>query len=176
MRVGVLVLALGLGWAGCKKGDPPGAPAAGGGLDEARLTEAKVGLMKLAKAAQVYYATPMVDRQGRKLDCQFPASVGWSHDALPCGLPGQQYAAEPQRWSVATWTALAFAMSDAHRFRYKVDSSGTLAAARFTATAEGDPDCDGTPEVFTIQVEGDPNATHAECAAKTDGTPVQVRR
>jgi hypothetical protein len=51
-------------------------------------------------------------------------------------------------WSDHTWSALSFQINDEHYFVYSFDSSGTLTAANFTATANGDLDCDGTFSTF----------------------------
>ena len=53
-----------------------------------------------------------------------------------------------------------------HYFGYSYTSAGTLKAAKFTATANADLDCDTTLSTFERYGYGDESASHAECSMK----------
>ena len=145
-------------------------------MRRAKTTEAIDYLDRIYKAASVYYTTPRVQAgTGMRLPCQFPATqkltpapVGGKH---PCC--GPQDADKDDRcdvdmsaWTTATWSALNFQMNDQHYFAYEYESSGTGAAAKFTARAYADLDCDGVFSTFERSGYGDPSASMAECSMK----------
>ena len=140
----------------------------------AKTTEAIDELDKIYKGAALYYTTPHVDRRGRRLPCQFPASTGVTPRAATCcGALGGPDAdgddlcdPDPSAWSHATWSALNFQIAQPHRYVYSFDSSGTMATAGFTATANGDLDCDGIQSTFQRMAFGDPQASAAECSLR----------
>ena len=135
----------------------------------AKTTEAIDQLDKIYKGASVYYSTPMVDKTGQKLPCQFPKKQVCIPAGSPCDYPDNRYPANPSIWDTPTWSALAFQMNDSHYFKYCFDSEGTLNKANFYATAHADLDCDGTWSTFQRIAFGDENANFAECSLK--GTP-----
>jgi hypothetical protein len=68
-------------------------------------------------------------------------------------IPGSRSAGgkcvpHPAIWKTPTWNALNFSMSEPHYYRYSFESEGAGSNARFTATAQGDLDCDGIPSRF----------------------------
>ena len=132
---------------------------------KAKTSEAIENLDKIYKGAAVYYSTPKVDEQGRKVPCQFPASIGATPAATCCGADGSR-TCQPSAdaWNNPTWAALSFQVVDSHYFTYSFDSNGkTGPEAQFTATAYGDLDCDGILSTFQRSGTGDPNASVAEC-------------
>ena len=72
---------------------------------------------------------------------------------------------DPDVWTKKTWSALTFQINDQHYFTYSFDWNGaTLTAAKFTANAHADLDCDQKQSTFQRLGFGDPQANHAECA------------
>jgi len=125
-------------------------------------------LDKMYKSAAHYYTSPRVSRTGMKLPCQFPASQDWSPSGSPCDGEGHQFEVDTMLWVADTWSALNFQMNDRHYGAYKVESTGTLAGAKAKLMARTDTNCDGKWEVTTRMIEGDPNATSAECSVKAN--------
>ena len=144
-------------------------------MRRAKTTEAIDQLDKIYKSASNYYTAPRVTKgTGAKIDCQFPANQGMTPDITSkkcCG--GAQDTDKDDRcdvdttkWTTATWSALNFQMNDQHYFGYSYASAGTLKAAKFTATANADLDCDTTLSTFERYGYGDESASHAECSMK----------
>jgi hypothetical protein len=69
-------------------------------------------------------------------------------------------------WTTDTWSALNFQMNDQHYFGYVYTSTGTIAAAKFTASAHADLDCDKVLSTFERYGYGDAKASHAECSMR----------
>lgn len=148
------------------------------GCDNAskKTVEATEMLDLLKKGAASYYSSKQVSREtGNVVYCQFPApqpltppSTNGKH---PCCDPANdkdgdhRCDAAPGNWNTPTWSALKFAITDAHYYAYEVKSEGTLKTAKYTVTAYGDLDCDGTWSTFQLVGQGDPNATGANCDA-----------
>lgn len=145
-------------------------------MRRAKTTEAIDEIDKIYKGAALYYTTPHVTQAGAKLECQFPASQGQTPVEGTCcssnGMTGPDLTgddrcdSDPALWNEDTWSALNFQMNDEHYFVYQFDSTGTLTAAIFTATANGDLDCDGTFSTFQRMAWGDPEANKAECSLR----------
>jgi hypothetical protein len=98
-------------------------------------------------------------RRGRRNCCSTSGSAADANGDDRCD-------SDPDVWSEDTWSALNFQINDEHYFVYSFDASGTLSAAVFTATANGDLDCDGTFSTFQRSAFGDPQATKAECSLR----------
>jgi prepilin-type N-terminal cleavage/methylation domain-containing protein len=126
-------------------------------MRRAKTTEAIDELDKIYKSSSTYYTAPRVEEKtGKKIDCQFPADQGMTPDVTAkkcCGgaLDGDnddRCDVDTSMWTTAQWSALNFQMNDQHYFGYSYSSTGTLAAALFTATANADLDCDTTLSTF----------------------------
>ncbi|MGM0576829.1 MAG: type IV pilin protein [Myxococcota bacterium] len=143
-------------------------------MRRAKTTEAIDQLDKIYKGAALYYTTPHVNAAGEKLPCQFPQDVAATPTEGTCcstgGLGGNdtnnddRCDPDPDVWTQDTWSALSFQMNDEHYFVYAFDASGTLGDAGFTATANGDLDCDAVQSTFQRMGFGDPQANNAECS------------
>lgn len=141
-------------------------------MRRAKTTEAIDNLDKIYKGAAVYYTSPMVDKNGVKIPCQFPEDQGVTPTEGNCcknqGGPDSdgddRCDADADVWTTDAWSALTFQMNDQHYFVYAFDSDGTLGAAKFTASAYADLDCDGIMSTFQKLGYGDPAATNAECS------------
>lgn len=145
-------------------------------MRRAKTTEAIDEIDKIYKGAALYYTTPHVNSTGTKLDCQFPTNQGLTPVNGTCcstsGLGGpdanndDRCDSSPNTWNTDTWSALNFQISDEHYFVYGFDASGTLSTAGFTATANGDLDCDTVMSTFQRMAFGDPQANKAECSLR----------
>ena len=141
----------------------------------AKTVEAIDRLDMIYKSASNYYTTPMVARgTGMKLPCQFPGNAELTPDVRNQNCCGGKFDADKDdrcdvntaQWATPVWSALNFQMNDQHYFGYSFKSSGTLSAAKFTASAHADLDCDGTLSTFERYGYGDETASHAECSMK----------
>ena len=144
-------------------------------MRRAKTTEAIDELDKVYKGAAFYYTKPMIDATGDKIMCQFPAPASVTPTKGTCcssnslGGPdannNDRCDADPVAWTDNdVWAALSFQMNDEHYFVYAFDSTGTLDAAKMTASAHADLDCDGSQSTFQRIGWGDPEASKAECA------------
>lgn len=145
-------------------------------MRRAKTTEAIDELDKIYKGASFYYTKPMIDSNGDKIMCQFPRKAAVTPTAGRCCSSGGGTAgpdannndrcdANPDAWGDnAVWSSLSFQMNDEHYFVYAFDSTGTLSAAKMTASAYGDLDCDGSQSTFQRIGWGDPMASKSDCA------------
>jgi len=144
-------------------------------MRRAKTTEAIEKLDLLKKGSGTYYSKPLVDKTSNtKIACQFPAKQTVTPVQGTCcssnGLGGpdtdndDRCDSNPNAWNSTVWSALSFQINDQHYFVYTYDSSGSLAAAKFTANAYADLDCDGTKSTFQYVGAGDPQANYAECS------------
>ena len=149
-------------------------------MRRAKTTEAIDQIDKLYKASASYYSSPSVVKgTGLKIQCQFPATQGMTPNVTSqacCSKAGDtdgddRCDVQPSGlWNTPQWSALNFSMNDQHYFGYTYTSNGsTMAAAKFTATANADLDCDGELSTFERYGYGDETATRAECSMK--GSP-----
>ena len=145
-------------------------------MRRAKTTEAIDELDKLYKSSSHYYTAPRVEKgTGLKIKCQFPVNQAMTPDVTTkkCCAGATSDADGDDRcdvdatmWTTPTWSALNFQMNDQHYFGYHFSSQGTLSAAKFTAKANADLDCDTTLSTFERYGYGDETASHAECSMK----------
>ncbi|MSP92467.1 MAG: type II secretion system protein [Myxococcales bacterium] len=136
----------------------------------AKAAEATEMLDLTKKGAAIYYGVPHTEASaGTKLACQFPATVAITPAGMNCCIDqndsdhDDRCDSAPGKWKNSTWAALHFQLTDQHYFQYQFQSSGILTAARATAGAYGDLDCDGLRSTYELLFRGDPAATEAEC-------------
>lgn len=142
-------------------------------MRRAKTTEAIDELDKIYKGASFYYTAPHVDATGKKIYCQFPADQGVTPGTTCCSTLGGKDADQDGRcdsnstlWNSKTWAALTFQITDQVYFVYSWDGNdAVLDTAKATANAHADLDCDGTQSTFQRIINGDPDATFAECAS-----------
>jgi hypothetical protein len=107
-------------------------------------------LQMIVDGAIAYYEAQPADA------CRFPEMQGITPMELTCcnalGGPDadKDWFCDPDAeiWSQPTWAHLDFMIPRSHAFVYSFDAAGTGASARFTASAFGDIDCDGTQSTF----------------------------
>ena len=142
-------------------------------MRRAKTTEAVDELTRIYSGAAQYYTTAQVAiGTGLKLDCRFPSNQGLTPDitggACCAGSRDNdnddRCDVDTAQWSTPVWAALSFQMNDQHYFGYQFSSAGSLAAARFTASAHADLDCDGVQSTFERYGYGDTGAHRADCA------------
>ena len=169
MKIVVLLMCVLMALAACsKKGDGANGDQDNDAL-KAKTAEAIDSLDKLTKGAQMYFGTAHVTQTGNLIACQFPASTGWAPAGDPCKNKSKRFEADPEAWAGATWTAMLFQMTDAHYFKYKIDSSGTVDKATITITASADLDCDGKWSTYKRVIKADPQTTSPDCVTLGPG-------
>jgi type IV pilus assembly protein PilA len=139
-------------------------------LARSKTAEAREMLHRMHGQARAYYLETFGGQSaGAVVPHQFPRSVPMT-PAVTCCAPAGADKCRPQasQWDDPTWVALHFSMDDAHYFRYEFIASGTGSAARFTARASADLDCDGVES--TYEMYGQVNE-----AAEVVGGPGVVR-
>lgn len=92
----------------------------------------------------------------------FPVGkVGLTPATPCCQQPDHKCAVNPADWADPTWKALDFAIDEPGRFQFSYESDGKTASA----TAVGDPECDGKTMTYTLAMKadgGNPTATITE--------------
>jgi len=142
-------------------------------MRRAKTTEAIDELDKIYKGAAFYYTAPHVDATGAKIYCQFPANQGQTPAGTCCQVFSGPDTDKDGRcdsnslaWNEKTWSALTFQITDQVYFVYSWDqNNAVMDTAKATANAHADLDCDGTQSTFQRIINGDPDATFAECAS-----------
>jgi prepilin-type N-terminal cleavage/methylation domain-containing protein len=127
-------------------------------VKKSRTAEAAGHLNKEWAGSLSYYETDHMGDLGKQLPKQFPqTSAGWAY-ASECGcLTGQRCAGNSSVWGAdGVWVALNFSIPDAHNYLPGYTSDGTGVAAKFTAYAKGDLNCNKTLSEFIRQ--GDINS------------------
>ena len=123
-------------------------------IRKSKTTEAVEGIKKIYDGARSYYLEESNARASiTPIPKQFPRGAGMTPAAGNCcgGTAGDKCAPEPTQWKTPEWSALKFSMDDPHYYAYQYDwNSATGNASKFTARAQGDLDCDGTPSTFEM--------------------------
>lgn len=121
----------------------------------AKTTEARAGVGRMAKDAASAYARPKMSGSVMALggtaaasNTLCPSATG--ADAVPDNLnkvKALKYQSTPTDWSKAGWQCLAFSMNDPQAYMYDYTVTGGTA---FVARAQGDLDGDGDPSSFSM--------------------------
>ncbi len=145
-------------------------------MRRAKTTEAVDQLDKIYKGSAIYYGTPRVEKGGgERITCRFPPAQGMTPNVTGTSCcagasdkdgDNRCDVVQAGAWDTEVWAALNFAIHDQTYFGYVYASEGALAAAKFTAAAHGDLDCDGILSTFERQGFGDESATRRECSMK----------
>ena len=117
-------------------------------IRKSKTVEATEALDKIRLGARMYYAADHYGQDGYLMPKRFPPSIAMT----PATIPGCKKKSTPESaWNSRGWDKLHFALTEPHYYAYSFESSGTGAAAVFTARAHGDLDCDGTLSTFEIR-------------------------
>ena len=138
-------------------------------MRRAKTTEAIDELDKIYKGAAFYYTAPKINSDGTKIYCQFPTDQGLTPGNTCCDHDGNQDGrcdSNSNAWNSRTWAALSFQVTDEVYFVYSFSSNGKdLNAAKATANAHADLDCDTEMSTFQRIINGDPSAQYSECSS-----------
>ncbi len=133
-----------------------GLPALNKHEGQAQTIEALHEIDRIYKRSAQYFATPHLGPNGENLPCQFPEPQTMTPDITNKACCGGAMDIDKDNrcdvdkglWTSPTWTALSFQMTESHRYGYTYQSEGVGDSSKFTATANGDLDCDGTLSMF----------------------------
>jgi hypothetical protein len=114
-------------------------------LSASKLSEPIDGLDRMVTSSVAYAAA-------HPQEISFPPSAPLTPAQVPRGLRALD---PPDAWEHLTWRSLDFRFTEPHAFSFKFDSELDPAtqAMRFTATAHGDLDGDGTVSTFEVRGE-----------------------
>ncbi len=117
-------------------------------LRRTKTVEAKEALQKIRIGAKAYYMAEMWDSNGNYLPMAFPTGVTKTPTTPYC----DRQITPTASWDAAGWAPLKFALVEAHYYSYSFTSNGsTGTAAKYTAFAYGDLDCDSLQSTFDIR-------------------------
>lgn len=122
-------------------------------LRKAKTVEATESLDKLNAGAKSYFQVDHYNSTGDILAKQFPSSAtATPSGSNPCcnSATTPKCAPNAAQWDTAGWRELHFQLADSHYFWYTWTASGTGKVALYTAAANGDLDCDGTPSAYSF--------------------------
>ena len=148
------------------------ATAAVGGprlMQRQRQDEALRELPRLVRSASVYFVKPRMDiKTGQRTACAFPNGEIRTTLAKSCCDPAIGMGdglCDPTKveWNRTLWAALKWKVAEPHAFVYAYQASGTLDAAKFTASAYGDADCDGVYATFRYTGKGGAASRMDDC-------------
>lgn len=123
---------------------------------KAMAAETRVNLRAMVDGGRAYYASEHVERTGKIIPAQFPATLALAPATSACkdGKP-ITHTANPATWSKPGWKALLFTPRGPFRYQYEWVTDGKT----FTARAIGDLDCDGVTSTFEefggVNAQGD---------------------
>lgn len=117
-------------------------------LSASKLSEPIEGLDRMVTQAVAYASS-------KPQDISFPPPSPLTPLQVPRGV---RAADPPEVWEHLTWKCLSFRFDEPHAFSFKFDSELDPATQvmRFTATAHGDLDGDGTLSTFEVRGERAP--------------------
>jgi hypothetical protein len=125
--------------------EPVPAPVGGG---------VSADLDRMADGAVAWFDEQKIDQSGNILARRFPgagatliAPEDWHARVCVDGV-SRDYPADPEAFSHPVFQALKFQKAEPFRYQYQFVSAGEGSAARFTARAIGDLDCDGVYSTF----------------------------
>ncbi len=128
-------------------------------MKKSKTAEANQFLKKMSDSARTYYSTPDFTNAAQASSLtpaitakQFPASVALTPTSGCCAIAGtgpEKCAPSLGNWDTTdTWKALDFAMKDPHYYAYAFLGGGT--GTSYTATAQGDLDCDASYSTYSL--------------------------
>ncbi|HEY7954303.1 MAG: type IV pilin protein [Polyangia bacterium] len=121
-------------------------------IRRSKTVEATMNIRKMYDSSVSYYEGEHATAAGAIVAKQFPgegATITAPTANSCCGQPGDKCAPAPSNFDNPTWASLNFSVDDPFYFWYTYASTGTDTGAAFTATANGNLDCDSTYSTFS---------------------------
>jgi type IV pilus assembly protein PilA len=121
-------------------------------IRKAKTVEATEGLDKIKIGASQYFQADHYNTAGDPLPKQFPASVAATPTANSCctSTTTPKCAPNATLWEVNGWRELHYQLSDAHYYWWTWTATLTGTAARYSADAMGNLDCDASFATFRM--------------------------
>ena len=116
-------------------------------IRKSKTVEATEALDKVKIGAREYFVVDHWSSGGTLIVKQFPTAVT-AVPGSPCCTKCTNVSAN---WDDNGWDTLKFGLTEPHYYSYAFKGNGTTNAARYTATAKGDLDCDNTQSTFEIR-------------------------
>jgi len=114
-------------------------------IKRSKTSEATMNVRKLYDGSVSYFSSEHVDSDGEILEARFPDSSGPKPTVATIGATK----VEVNDWDTdSTFEALQFSVADPLYYAYQYDSEGTENTSRFTTSAFGDLDGDGSYSTF----------------------------
>lgn len=110
-----------------------------GYMQKSKLPEVRLNLRKIEKSVKAYY----IER------AEMPQGNAPLTPAAPCCANPDRRCAPDEFMTSPAWQAIDFEPFERTRFQYSYTSSPT----QFTATAVGDPSCDGNPVTYQVIID-----------------------
>jgi type IV pilus assembly protein PilA len=138
-------------------------------IKKSKTTEAREHVKKIYDGARAYWMDPNTASKTaiQANSPQFPEpTVGYTAAAGCCavtlGAGTEKCAPQAALWAGDPWKDLKFSMDDPHYYAYaytvSVGNAGAVDGTHnFTALAQGNLDCDGTPSEFSMYGEVNQN-------------------
>jgi len=141
-------------------------------MRKSKNTEAVQGVKKLFDGARTYYGDDanFTDRTGNVIPRAFPLTHVTTPTLGTCCTDGGKCKPNATYWADPTWVQLKFSLDEPHYYMYTFTSSGNVNTSKFTATANGNLDCDATYSTFEVTsgVNTDGELTGASSPYRTD--------
>lgn len=140
---------------------------------KSKTSEAIDNLESLFKGASDFYCTPRVEKgTGKLVPPHFPPSVGPTPAIGACcnlgtGDAENRCLANPEWWTVESWSALHFQVNEPHYFSYELKTRELPEGGHeLEISAYADLDCDGTPSTFRRWAKG--QGTGMDCQVTSE--------
>ncbi len=123
-------------------------------IRKSKTVEATEALDKIKIGARQYYVADHWLTNGTLAPKAFPVvTAGTTPSGAPtaCCTSGGKCSSATSVWDDNGWGPMHFALTEPHYYGYSFATTGTSNAALYTATAQGDLDCDGTYSTWEIR-------------------------
>ena len=115
---------------------------------KSKAVEANESLQKIMIGAKSYYMAEQWGATGNYLPMAFPTNITKTPAKPTC----DRQITPTASWDANGWAPIRFALVEAHYFSYDFSSNAsTGTAAKYTAYAYGDLDCDGLQSTYDVR-------------------------
>lgn len=122
---------------------------------KSKSSEAPINVKAILDGAVAYFEDEHVDGSGNPKPKSYPTPNRTTPTDQPCKAGFDLYAKNSAQWNSSPWVELKFGITKAHFYQYKYEQAGTGKNSKFTVTAIGDLDCDGSFSNYTQTAEVD---------------------